>query len=76
MFYAKMEGRLYRGMVFGTDVVGIRKTFLRRKVESPTPNTKSYYFTSDIKEYSAEVSIYRKYLANIDHSWGVVQNIL
>ena len=40
--------------MFRTDVVGIRKTFLRMKVESPTPDTINCYLKTDIKEYSAE----------------------
>jgi hypothetical protein len=65
MFYVEVVKNQRLGkVVFRTDVVGIRKTFLRRKVESPAPNTIFYYSRTPIKEYSAEASIYRIFSAN------------
>jgi len=60
-----LDASLGEEMAFGTDVVGIRKTFLRRKVESPTPNTKVCYLDTPIKKYSAEASIDRKFPVTI-----------
>lgn len=56
-----LGANLREEMASGIDVVGIRKTFLRRKVESPTPNTKVCYLDTPIKEYSAEASTDRKF---------------
>jgi len=63
-----MKGRTLGGNGIRDRCGGDSKTFLRRKVESPTPNTIHYYLTTPIKEYSAEASIYRKFPANYWHS--------